>query len=228
MLHRQHNKTMKEYIKILSQTNLFTGIGQQEIESILKCMHTRYAEYEKGETVIAEGSIVNDIGIVVSGHGRSIKQEVTGKVSIITLLKSGSFIGILLAASKERKSPVTVEAADNLSVLFFPVERLICRCIKTCRKHNILLRNYIDCIAEKALVLHDRNDCLIKSTVREKILTYLRRMASEKESSVFTVSLDRNGMAQYLNVERSALSRELSRMKKDGVIDYYKNSFKLL
>jgi len=228
MLHRQHNRMMKAYVEILKQTHFFYGIDEEEIEEILKCMDARYVEYEKGELVISQGSFVHDIGIVLSGHGRSIKQEISGKTLIITLLEPGSFIGVLLASSRGRKSPVSVQAQEHFSVLFIPIEKLIFRCAKACPKHDILLCNYIQGIAEKALTLHDRNNCLIKSTVREKILAYLRRVATEEKSSTFTIPLDRNGMAEYINVERSALSRELSRMKKDGLIDYYKNSFKLL
>ncbi len=228
MLQWQHNRSMEKYIEILQQTRIFNGIVKEDIEKILKCIHARQIEYEKGEMVIEEGSVVRDIGIVLSGHGRSIKQDVSGKTLIVTLLEKGSLIGVLLAASRERKSPVSVQAQDFLSVLSIPVEKVICPCTKACLKHNVLLHNYMDSIAEKALILHDRNDCLIKSTVREKILSYLIRVAREDESHTFTILLDRNSMAEYLNVERSALSRELSRMKKDGLIDYYKNSFKLL
>lgn len=226
MLHRQRNKMMIDYIKVLEQTSLFYGINGKEIEKVIKYMHARFVKYKKDEMIIGEGSVVNDIGILLSGSGRSIKREESGKVSIITLLKPGSFIGILLAASKIRKSPVSVEAQEQLCVLFIPIKNFISN--KACPKHSILMCNLIDAIAEKAMILHDRNDCLIKSTVREKVLAYLKRVSKEKESNTFNIPLDRNGMAEYINVERSALSRELSRMKKEGVIDYYKNSFKLL
>lgn len=228
MLHRQRNKIMVRYIEILKKAPLFYGFDGDEIEKALQCMNATCIKYEKREMIIQEGSIINDIGILLSGHAQSIKQDTSGKISIITLLKPGSFIGILLAASTNRKSPVSVQAKEPVSVLFIPIKNFIFGYAKNCPKYNILLQNYIAAISEKALVLHDRNDCLIKPTVREKVLTYLKRAAKEKESNTFTIPLDRNGMAEYINVERSALSRELSRMKKDGLIDYYKNSFKLL
>jgi len=89
------------------------------------------------------------------------------------------------------------------------------------------LRNYINVVAEKGLELHERINCLLKPTVRDKILTFLRRTAKEQQSPSFTIAMDRNDMAEYLNVERSALSRELSRMKKEGLIDYQKNWFEM-
>lgn len=217
-----------EYINILEKSHLFNGIKKVDIEKMIKCLYAEYREYEKNETILWEGSMVTKIGIVLSGHARSIKSDISGKLVIITLLEEGSYIGVLLAASHNRKSPVSVQALDHLSVLFFPMEHVLACCRHSCRCHIKLLSNFLDGIAEKALVLHDRNDCLIMPTVRDKVLTYLTRVANEKGNRTFMIPLDRNGMADYLNVDRSALSRELARMKKDGLIDFYKNSFRLL
>ncbi len=219
---------MIQYGEILEQTDLFAGITRNEIESMMGCLHVRSMEYEKNQMVLWEGDNINDIGIVLSGHGRSIKEDISGKTVIVTFLEKGSLIGILLAASRKRKSPVSVQALDHLWVLFIPMENVLKRCTKTCTRHDLLLRNVLNSITEKALVLHDRNDCLIKPTIREKVLTYLTREAREQKSFTLTIPLDRYAMAEYLNVDRSALSRELSQMRKEGVIDFYKNNFRLL
>ena len=215
-------------IEVLAQTELFAGIAPHNIEALLMCLDIRQSEYQKGETVLWEGDIINDIGIVLRGHGRSVKNDISGRTVIVSHLEEGSFIGVLLAASKERKSPVSVEALDHLCVLFISFASIVKRCEKVCLRHDRLIFNILDGIAEKALVLHDRNDCLIKPTVREKILTYLMKAAKEYNSKTFSIPLDRKSMAEYLNVERSALSRELSQMRKDGIIDFYKNSFKIM
>lgn len=219
---------MNEMITNLGTADFFSGIAPDDIEQMLVCLHARIAEYGKDELVIWEGSTVNEIGIVLSGHGRTIKNNPSGKISIVTLLEKGSYIGVLLAASKERRSPVSVQALDHLTVLFFSVKNVLERCKKACPRHDRLLNNFMNGIAEKALVLHDRNDCLVEPTVREKIRTYLSKVSKAQGTRIFTIPLDRNAMAEYLNVERSALSRELSRMKKDGIIDYYKSDFRLL
>jgi CRP-like cAMP-binding protein len=159
---------------------------------------------------------------------RSIKWDTNDRVIIITLLKKGSEIGIILAASLEHKSPVSVQAQDDVSVLLIPFDRVFTRCEKACPWHDKLLRNFINIVAEKGLVLHERIDCLLKSTVREKILAYLTRISREQNSRTVSIPINRNAMAEYLNVERSALSRELSKMKRDGILDYRKNDFKLL
>ena len=112
--------------------------------------------------------------------------------------------------------------------MFIPYDNLVSRCERACPQHETLLKNYIGVVAEKGLVLHERISCLLKPTLREKILAYLLRASREQRSRTFSVSLNRNAMSAYLNIERSALSRELSYMKRDGLIDYHRNSFKLL
>lgn len=216
------------YIEDLAQTNLFSGIETKEIAGLLNCVMARCTHFAKGEFIIEEGCRVHEFGIMLSGHGRSIKWDPADRLIIITLLEKGSEIGVLLAASSEHESPVAVQAQDDVCVLLIPFERILARCEKACPRHDQMLRNYLGIVAEKGLVLHERIDCLLKPTVREKILTYLLRVSHEKQSQTFSIPLNRNAMSEYLNVERSALSRELSYMKRDGLIDYYRNCFKLL
>ena len=217
---------MKEYMEDLKQTNLFLDMEPQEIEGLLDCLCTKCVRYAKGDDIIEEGSKVYDFGIVLSGHGRAIKRDPSGRLIIIALLKKGSEIGVILAAGSDHKSPVAVQAQDDALVLQIPFERVLNRCKKACPRHDKLLRNYIHIVAEKGLVLHERIDCLLRPTIREKVSAYLWRASREQPKRVFTIPMNRNAMAEYLNVERSALSRELSHMKRDGIIDYHKNAFK--
>ena len=101
---------MNELIEDLKQTNLFSGIEPQEIDGLLHCLCARYVRYVKGDTIIEEGNKVYDFGIMLSGHGRAIKWDSSDRIIIITLLKKGSEIGVILAASSDHKSPITVEA----------------------------------------------------------------------------------------------------------------------
>lgn len=219
---------MIDYIEDLAQTNLFSGIAADEIPGLLDCIHARRVEYAKGDLIVEEGQSVYECGVMLSGHGRSIKWDAADRLIIVTLLEKGSEIGVMLAASLEHKSPVSVQAQDDVAVLHIPYDRVIARCPKGCPKHEKLLRNYIHIVAEKGLVLHERMDCLLKPTLRDKILTYLLRVSREQQSKTFSIPMNRNAMAEYLNIERSALSRELSNMKRDGLIDYHKNRFRLM
>lgn len=220
---------MREYIKDLAQTNLFSGIEPEQISGLLDCINARQANFSKGDFIIEENSMVYDFGIILSGTARSIKWDINDRPIIITLLKKGSEIGVLMSASLEHRSPVHVEAQDDVAVLQIPFDSIFTRCKKACPQHDKLLRNYINIIAEKGLILHERIDCLLKPTAREKILTYLARISQrQQQNTAFSIPINRNAMAEYLNMERSSLSRELSSMKKNGLIDYHKNNFKLL
>ena len=207
-------------LKILEKSPLFRGIACGDINNILSHLSATGREYEKGETILWEGESVSDVGILLSGSARSVKTSVTGKLVIVTLLEPGSYIGLLLAASRDRKSPVTVQALDRLSALFIPIRSILAR--NDCPHYSLILNNLLDGIAEKALVLHDRNDCLIKPTIRDKVLTFLTRESRRAGPGSFTIPMGREAMAEYLDADRSALSRELSWMKRDGLIDYKK------
>lgn len=209
----------------LENSSLLHGISHNCIKDILLFLSAVRKEYEKGENILWEGDTICDVGILLSGSAQSTKTDVTGKQVIVTMLKPGSYIGVLLAASHHRKSPVSVIALEKLAVLFIPIQNIVVR--NNCPCHSQLLGNLLDGIAEKALVLHDRNNCLIKPTIRSKVLTFLAGESRRFKSNSFTISMGRDAMAEYLNVDRSALSRELSRMKRDGLIDYKKSWFEL-
>lgn len=219
---------MRELIPVLAQTRMFSGIAPDEIPALLDCLHARIVRYPKDGFIIEEGCSVTDFGILLSGRGRSMKWDTEDRLIILTLLEPGSEIGVLLAASPEHKSPVFVQAQEDASVLHIPYDRLLDQCPRACPKHERLLRNYIHIVAEKGLVLHERIDCLLKPSLREKILAYLSRVSREQQSRIVEVPMNRNEMADYLNIERSALSRELSSMKRDKIIEYHRNQFELL
>lgn len=213
---------------VLERSGLFAGISPDRLPQLLGCLSARRESFPAGAFALREGQQMGDVGLVLSGHAASLKTGVHGEELILTLLEQGSFLGVLIAASREQKSPVAVVAKSPLSVIFFPACRLTAPCEKSCPEHALLIRNFLSSVAEKSLTLNDRIDCLVRRGVREKVVVYLRHIARQRGSREFTIPLSREAMAGYLNVERSALSRELSRMKADGLIDYRKNQFRLL
>jgi len=204
---------------------LFANITESEI--LKKCINARYKTYKKNDIIIEAGHPTDEFGILLEGSAHSIKWDASGKLVIISLIEKGGAIGVLLAAKPNQVSPLTVQATSPTTVMMIPFQKLITRCEKNCPNHEKLIQNYISILAEKGLELHERINCLLEPTVREKILAYLNKIAHEQQSQTITLPINRNIMAEYLNVERSALSRELSRMKKDGIIDYHQNNFVL-
>ena len=219
---------MKEYFDILARSSLFSGIPSTDIIALLHCVQARCVSYKKDAMIIEEGEQVKEFGIVLSGHGRSMKWDGSDKLVILTLFKAGSAIGVLLAANPSHESSVFVQALEDTVVLHISFDKMLSRCSENCPRHDAILKNYIKIVSQKGLVLHERISCLLKPTVREKITSYLKRVSVEQKSKTITIPLNRNQMAEYLNVERSALSRELSMMKREGLIDYHLNGFKLI
>lgn len=215
----------------MERLQLFRGLNATDIRKVCDCLGAYTRNYGKGEPVIRFGETQSCFGTVLGGRAHSSKTDLSGKAYTVTVIKEGGYIGALLAGSK-RSSIVNITADDRLTVLFIPVGKLVRQCSQNCSAHIKVLSNYIEAISEKALFMHEHIDCLNKPTSREKILTYLLGKAGRAGggyvNSNIEIEFDRNGMAKHLNIERSSLSRELSNMKKDGLIDYYKNMFRLL
>lgn len=214
--------------KNYTQTKLFDGISQEDAACLINSLNAGITEYQTPTVIIEEGSQVRTFGVLLSGKGRSYKTDMEGRTLTVTLLKEGSEIGVLLAASPGSKSPVAVAVEAGSRILFISYDRMLNGEAKHCRAYGSLLGNFMGIVAEKGLVLHERLDCLLRPTAREKILAYLYKLSIAQGSPLLTVPLDRNAMAEYLNMDRSALSRELSRMKKDGILDFHKSLFRLL
>jgi CRP-like cAMP-binding protein len=210
----------------MEKLNLFKGLNSTEIRHFCECFGASVRHFKKGKAVVHEGDTVKQFGVVIGGEAKSYKSDISGKRFTVSVIKEGGYIGALLAGMTQAPSPVTVEATDRLSVLFVPFNKLILQCDRNCRCHTKILNNFIGGISEKAMFLYERIDCLIKPTVREKIFMFLGRYTKTGES--FEIEFDREGLADYLNVDRSALSRELSRMKREGIIDYNRNVFRVL
>ncbi|MGM0125336.1 hypothetical protein IGI37_002734 [Enterococcus sp. AZ194] len=211
----------------LTNTNLFARLTLSEIEALLTRMNAEQKVYQKGETIVYEQEEVHELGIIMSGTALSSKLNILGKEIIVTFHHAGGYSALLTALSIERKCPMTIRAVEPLTMLCIPREKLFSYYPEIESAHRLFLSNLFDSVSERALELHDRNDCLIMPTVREKVLTFLSRIAKEQQSNAFLIPFNREEMAQYLDVDRSALSRELSTMQKAGIISYHKNSFEI-
>jgi len=205
--------------------DLFRGLKTAEIQQFCECFGGTVRHFKRGSTVVREGDLLKQFGVVVGGEAKSYKTDISGKQFIVTVIKEGGYIGALLAGMTNKQSPVTVEASDKLSVLFVPFAKLTKPCKNNCSCHPKIISNFIGGISEKAMLLYERIDCLIKPSIREKMFMFLAQY--ERDVS-FEIPFDREGLAEYLNVDRSALSRELSRMKSEGIIDYHRNTFTIL
>jgi CRP-like cAMP-binding protein len=212
----------------LKQSSLFQGVSEEELGSLVKCLGCTWRSYGKGEAVCLAGDFVREIGIVVSGRVHLIKDDAWGNSNIITEVAEGGMFAEAVVCGGVGVLPVTVVAAADTEVCFMDFQRVISTCSSACMFHTLLIRNMIGVFARKNIMLADKMEHITKRTTREKLLSYLSEQSKLRGGKSFEIPFDRQGLADYLSVERSALSAEMSRLKAERIINYRKSRFELL
>lgn len=216
---------MKHY-KLLNEMKLFESMTHTQIDDILQAFRTSLAAYEKGEYIIRAHDAANYICILVEGTANIIKEQIWGDISLISELEAGDMFAESFAIASTTHIPISVIATGKCKVLQLNYHEFV----KHGKSHHLfalVMQRLIEMIATKNVAMNNKMNILNQRTIRDKVLLYLKTMAVEKESDSFTIPFDRSELADYLGVDRSALSRELGAMKKAGLISFHKNNFTL-
>lgn len=213
---------------ILNSCPLFHGVSGEELGSMLGCLDARERHYSKGEAIFREGDRAEWVGIVLEGEVHIMKEDYAGNRSVIGAVGQGQLFGEVFACAGVEHLPVSAVATQPCRVLLVSCRRIITTCPSSCGFHNLVIRNLLHIVARKNLMLNQKIEFLSKKTTRDKLLAFLSAHAKAQNSKIFSIPYDRQALADYLGVERSAMSAELSRLKKDGVIDFHKNQFRFL
>lgn len=219
---------MKKYIPVLKRTKLFSGVGEEDIASLLSCLGARKKEYKKGEYILREGEHISDIFILVEGKIHIQKDDYWGNRSILSVISVGDMFGEGYAAPESGALLNDVVAVEDSSVLFFDVKRILTTCSSACRFHNMIVQNMFFAISDKNRKLVQKLGHMSGRTTRAKLISYLSEEAKRQGSSAFTVPFNRQQLADYLCVDRSAMSNELCKMRDEGMIKFEKSRFELL
>jgi len=219
---------MKEYYSVLNKCPLFYGIEAADLNAMLQCLGTTQKQFEKKQTVMAEGTHAQSIGIVLSGEVQIEQTDYCGNRSILAKLEPGDLFGETFACAETEKLPVDVVAAEACTVLFLACSRIICPCSTACGFHQKLIYNLMKGIAAKNVMLQQKIQITSKRSTREKLMTYLNLQSKKAGSHQFKIPYNRQELADYLEVERSGLSTEIGKLKKEGVLEAEKNHFRLL
>ncbi len=211
-------------MKILTENTLFKGLTLQEITDILSTATHTEKSFADGEIIVHQGDVIHNIGIVLSGTAIGKKYTPEGEEIIVSHIDTNKIFGDVLSGAIGFASPVTVQSVGGCKVLFIDYNQLL---FSSHPLTHRVLQNMIQNISRKYFAQNKRMDILMLKSVRSKVLSYLEWQRQIKGARTFSIDLDRRLLADYLGVERSALSRELSRMKADGLIDYHKNNFTL-
>lgn len=218
---------MKNY-KSLLKYEIFAGIKEEEIEPLFNCLGITIKEYDKDEYIFFNSNKLNNIGLVNKGVVHMIKEDYWGNKSIFMIMKSGEIFGESYICSDVLTSNVSFYTSTSCEIIFLPFSRVLKTCERSCQFHNRLIENMVKEIAKKNIQFIEKINILSKRSIREKIMTYLSQLAQITGNSKFILPLGRNELSEYLGVNRSALSRKLSQMKKDRIIDFNKDIFEIL
>lgn len=212
--------------KNLTKIALMQGLNEQQISLILNCLQAKIKKYEKGETIFQEGEKIEEIGIIFSGTVTVQRNDYWGNRSIVALLGEMDVFGETFACLNQ-SSDVQVIAEESSEILFLQVNRVLTTCSSSCQFHNRLIRNLLGICAKKNYQMNVKVDILSQKTTREKLLTFLSRQAIYLGKQQFEIPFNRQQLADYLSVDRSAMTVELGKLKREGIIDFQKNVFTL-
>ena len=214
---------------ILREVNspLFDGIRSEDRQAMLGCIGYHIGAFRKGEIVSFEDENIRHIGIVLSGSVDMVKEDLWGNKTMLVRMHKNELFGETFACGSDNLSVVTFLVSEDAQILFMPFDRVMHSCTMACVFHHRLIENMVRVIAAKNRDLMRKVEVLSKRTIREKLLTYLSIQAQLRKARSFESPLGRVERAEYLCVDRSALTRELAKMKADGLIDYDRNCFRM-
>ncbi len=219
---------MKNYLKILKKCPLFMEIEDENLLRMLTCLGARIVSFDKKYTVLAEGSPAKYIGIVLSGSVQVTQVDYYGNRSILSELGASQVFGEAFACAESPAIPITVIATESCEVMLIEADHILHTCNNHCGFHQQLIFNLMKDLATKTIVFHQRIEITSKRSTREKLMTYLMLRAKEAGSNAFEIPFDRQELADYLEVDRSGLSAEIGKLRREGVLDSEKKFFKLL
>ena len=208
---------MKQYIPILRRTQMFAGVGDEEIESMLSCLGARLRTYRKGEHVLRQGTHINDISVLMEGALHIQKDDYWGNRSILGQIAVGEMFGEAYVAPESGALLNDVVAVEDSAVIYFDVKRIITTCPSACRFHSMVVQNLFFAISEKNRKLVQKLGHMSKRSTREKLISYLSEEAKKQNSSDFSIPFNRQQLADFLSVDRSAMSNELCKMRDEGL-----------
>ena len=214
---------MEKYLDLLQKVALFEGIGEKNISGMLKCLNANVREYEDGSIIFQAGQQVGAVGAVLEGRVQVVREDVHGNRIIMAEWGPSDMFAEAFAPAEIEEIPVSVFASEKSRILFLDFKRIMTQCSSHCEFHSMLIRNMMKVLARKNIMLSARIDLLGKRSIREKLLAYFWSQSQKTRKNRIVLPFNRNELADYLCVDRSAMSRVLGQMRDEGVISFKNN-----
>ena len=219
---------LEKFYNQIKNSPVFYGMNDEELKGLLECFHARIRRYEKGDMIIRQGDMISNIYLILLGGVNIEKDSYWGRRIIITRLGKNQNLALSFVGSKDIESNIDAVAVEDTHVLVLSYEKCTSMCQNACIRHKILINNLFQILSKENIELIQKIENVSQKTIRDKLLTYLSNEARKKHSNSFDVQFNRQDLADYLNVDRSAMSFELSKLQKEGFIKYNKNHFELI
>lgn len=219
---------MEKYFHVLEGCALFHGIEKSDIPGLLACLGASVREFRRQQQIFSEGEPARFVGILLAGSAQVVNQDIYGNRSILSRILPGQLFGESFACAGAETLPVSVVAEEDSAVMLIDCHRITTSCSNACGFHHRMIFNLMQAVARRNLEFHRKLEITAKRTTREKLMAYLLGEAKVSGSREFTIAYDRQELADYLGVERSAMSAELSKLQKDGVLETNRSKFRLL
>lgn len=218
---------MDKYFNQIKNSPVFFGMSDEELQGLLKCFDARVRKYEEGEIIIRQGDMIKNVYLILKGVVNIEKDTYWGRRMIISQLSENNNIALAFVASKNIESNVDAITVKDSELLILNYDKCISMCSNVCTRHKVLINNLFEILSKENLELIQKIENISQKTIREKLLTYLSNEAKRHRNNSFDIPFNRQDLADYLNIDRSAMSFELSKLKKEGIIAYDKNKFVL-
>lgn len=209
----------------IKKTKIFAEISENDMQAMAYCLKIKFANYNKNDTIVSQGTPAENVYLILKGGAKVENIDSRGDISIITKLKAGGVFGIESSYSGEEEYSEYLIATENSLVMIMNRHRLINPCQNKCKRHDIVVKNLVKLIVERNAELIEKLRLLSKKNTREKVLAYLYRQSSLAGSVYFDIPYNKTELANYLSVDRSALSTVLSKLKEEGIIDFDKKHY---
>ena len=219
---------MEKYYNQIKNSPVFFGLSEEELKQMLECFNARIKAYDDGELIIRQGDMIKNIYLVIEGTVNIEKDSYWGRRIIVTQLGINDNIALAFVASKNVESSIDAVAVGKTKLLLLSYEKCTTMCQNVCTKHKLLINNLFEILSKENIELLQKIENISQKTIREKLLTYFSNEARKNKSNIFEISFNRQDLADYLNIDRSAMSFELSKMQKDNLIKVDKNKFTLM
>lgn len=218
---------MQKYYNQIKNSPVFWGMNEEELKALLECFNARLKSYDDGDMIIRQGDMITNIYLILEGVVNIEKDSYWGRRIIVTKLGINDNIALAFVASRDVTSRIDAVAVGKTRLLLLSYEKCTSMCKNACTKHKLLINNLFEILSKENIELLQKIENISQKSIREKLLTYFSNEARKNKSNIFEISFNRQDLADYLNIDRSAMSFELSKMQKEGLIKFEKNKFML-